>query len=257
MNHCTSCGHEIQQSNVMFCPRCGLRVAPAGSSSPEWAVPANPSPGAPIAPETSGLAIGSLVCGILFFFLPTAIAAVVMGHISRAEIRRSEGRKSGAGMALAGLVLGYVGISIIPILIISAIAIPNLLRSRMIANEASAVATLRTLNAACVEYSATYGSFPPGLVNLGPAAPGVNTSADAAGLINLALTSGTKNGYVFNYTIYRGLERDGKGRAQTYAITATPMTPGATGGRYFFTDQTSMIRAELGRVATADSPPIN
>ncbi len=178
MNHCTSCGHELQQSNVMFCPRCGLRVAPAGSSSPEWAVPASPSPGAPIAPETSGLAIGSLVCGILFFFLPTAIAAVVMGHISRAEIRRSEGRKSGAGMALAGLVLGYVGISIIPILIISAIAIPNLLR-------------------------------------------------------------------------------DGKGRAQTYAITATPMTPGATGGRYFFTNQTSMIRAELGRVATADSPPIN
>ncbi len=257
MNHCTSCGHEIQQSNVMFCPRCGLRVAPAGSPSPEWAVRASPSPGAPIAPETSGLAIGSLVCGILFFFLPTAIAAVVMGHISRAEIRRSEGRKSGAGMALAGLVLGYVGISIIPILIISAIAIPNLLRSRMAANEASAVGSLRTLNVACLSYSESYARFPPTLANLGPPATGVSPSADAADLIDLALTSGIKSGYVFDYAVYRGFERDGKERPQTYAITATPGTPGTTGGRYFFTDQTGVIRAETGRVATADSPPIN
>jgi hypothetical protein len=59
-------------------------------------------PGLPITPEGSGLAIGSLICGILFFIFPSAIAAIVMGHISRAEIRRSEGRKTGAGMALAG-----------------------------------------------------------------------------------------------------------------------------------------------------------
>ena len=258
MGSCSSCGQEIQQTNAMFCPRCGFRVAPAGPSSPKWAVPANPSPGVPIAPETSGLAIGSLVCGILFFFLPSAIAAIVMGHISRAEIRRSGGRKTGDGMALAGLVLGYIGVAVIPfILIIAAIAIPNLLRSRMAANEASAVATLHTLNAACIKYSEIYGRFPPGLVNLGPAAPGVNSSADAADLIDLALTGGIKYGYVFDYAVYGGFERDGKERPQTYAITATPMTPGATGVRYFFTDQTGVIRAETGQVATANSPPIN
>jgi type IV pilus assembly protein PilA len=258
MASCSYCGHEIQQSNAMFCPRCGLGVSPSEPRSPAWAVPANPSTGPPRSPETSGLAIGSLVCGILFFFLPSAIAAIVMGHISRAEIRRSGGRKTGDGMALAGLVLGYMGVSIIPfILIIAAIAIPNLLRSKMAANEASALATLHALNAACVEYSTTYGRFPPGLVNLGPPAPGVSTSADAADLIDLALTSGIKSGYVFNYTIYREIERDGKGRSQTYAITATPMTPGATGAQYFFTDQTGVIRAETGQVATADSPPIN
>jgi Domain of unknown function (DUF4190) len=76
--------------------------------------------------ETSGLAIGSLICGILFFLFPSAIAAIVMGHISRSEIRRAAGRKTGAGMALAGLVLGYVGISVAIVLFLTAIAIPNL-----------------------------------------------------------------------------------------------------------------------------------
>ena len=252
MNHCTSCGHEIQQSNVMFCPRCGLRVAPAGSSSPEWAVPANPSPGAPIAPETSGLAIGSLVCGILFFFLPTAIAAVVMGHISRAEIRRSEGRKSGAGMALAGLVLGYVGISIIPILIISAIAIPNLLRAKMAANEASAVGSLLTLNRSAAVYSTTYGAYPSSLAAMGPSSLPSSTTAN---LIDSALASGTKSGYVFVY--YAIFQPRDKVQVERYIITANPVTPGTTGRRFFYTDQSGTIRMESDRVATADSPPIN
>ena len=46
------------------------------------------------------------------------------------------------------------------ILIIAAIAIPNLLRSKMVANEASAVGSLRTINTACIEYSTTYGGYP-------------------------------------------------------------------------------------------------
>jgi type IV pilus assembly protein PilA len=53
------------------------------------------------------------------------------------------------------------------ILIIAAIAIPNLLRSKMAANEASAVATMRTLNTSGVAYSTTYGSYPTHLTNLG------------------------------------------------------------------------------------------
>ena len=57
------------------------------------------------------------------------------------------------------------------ILIIAAIAIPNLLRSKMAANEASAVGSLRTINTACIEYSTTYGGYPSALTNLGPAAP--------------------------------------------------------------------------------------
>src|SRR5260221_5058429 len=157
-----------------------------------------------------------------------------MGHLSRAEIRRSGGRKTGDGMALAGLALGYVGVAIIPfILIMTAIAIPNLLRAKMFANEASAVSTLYTLNAACAKYSATYARFPPSLASLGPAAPSIAPSSDAADLIDLALTSGIKSGYVFDYAVYQCTDRDGKRMPQTYSITAAPVTPSATGRQYF------------------------
>jgi len=79
--------------------------------------------GLPRQAETSGKAIGSLVCGLLFFFPPSAILAVIMGHLSLSEIRRSAGRLGGRGVAIAGLVLGYAGLSFIPVLIIAAIAI--------------------------------------------------------------------------------------------------------------------------------------
>jgi prepilin-type N-terminal cleavage/methylation domain-containing protein len=64
------------------------------------------------------------------------------------------------------------------ILIIAAIAIPNLLRSKMAANEASAVASLRTYNTAIVEYSVTYGTDPStNLSALGPATTPSSTAA--------------------------------------------------------------------------------
>src|SRR5262245_50916594 len=83
------------------------------------------------------------------------------------------------------------------ILIIAAIAIPNLLRSKMSANEASAVGSLRTLNTACITYSTLYGGYPPALGNLGPGTPATSAAAD---LIDSVLSSGTKSGYIFTYT---------------------------------------------------------
>ena len=64
------------------------------------------------------------------------------------------------------------------ILIIAAIAIPNLLRSKMAANEASAVGTLRTINTASVSFSTTYGNYPPALSDLGPSTSPTSTAAD-------------------------------------------------------------------------------
>jgi competence protein ComGC len=175
-----------------------------------------------------------------------------MGHISRAEIRRSGGRKTGDGMALAGLVLGYIGLSIIPLLIISAIAIPNLLRARMAANEASAAGSLRVLNTSAVVYSTTYGVFPPSLAALGPSS---SPSSTAANLIDSALAGGTKSGYIFvYYPIFRPRR---EGETEGYIITASPVTPRTTGMRYFFTDQSGTIRTESNRVATSESPPID
>jgi type IV pilus assembly protein PilA len=248
MNYCGSCGYQIQQNNAKFCPQCGIQLPQADAPGP----PVVPPPQAPVTPETSGLAIGSLICGILFFIFPSAIAAIVMGHISRAEIRRSGGRKTGAGMAMAGLVLGYIGVSFIPILIIAAIAIPNLLRSKMAENEAFAVGSLRALNTSAVDYSTAYGIYPPSLAALGPSSSPSPMSAD---LIDSVLAAGTKSGYVFDYEPFNA--EWGGVKTFGYSITASPNTPGTTGQRYFFTDQTGVIRVEADRVATANSPPVN
>ena len=77
------------------------------------------------------------------------------------------------------------------ILIIAAIAIPNLLRAKIAANEASAVGSLRTLNTACIAFSTSYGQFPANLTNLGPIASGGTASSTSADLIDSVLSAGS------------------------------------------------------------------
>ena len=135
------------------------------------------------------------------------------------------------------------------ILIIAAIAIPNFMRSKIAANEASAVGSMRSLNTACVAYSTSYGQYPAALTNLGPIAAGGTPSSTSADLIDVVLAAGTKSGYTFIYT-------PGAGN-QSYTITATPIVAGQSGQRMLFTDQSNVIRADnSGAGATAASTPI-
>ena len=137
------------------------------------------------------------------------------------------------------------------ILIIAAIAIPNLLRSRMAANEASAVGSLRTINTAVVTYSTTYGiGYPAALANLGPASSATSTSAD---LIDSVLSAGSKSGYTFTFTAAAAVN----GSVNSYTLTAAPITRGTTGQRTFFTDQSGVIRADATGTADATSTPIS
>ena len=132
------------------------------------------------------------------------------------------------------------------ILIIAAIAIPNLLRSKMAANEASAVGSLRTINTSSVAFSTTYGNYPHVLGDLGPSTSPSSTAAD---LIDSALVTGSKSGYTFTYTA--------SAPYQQYAITAGPTTVGVTGQRYFFTNQSGVIRVNLTTTATSADNPIS
>ena len=148
------------------------------------------------------------------------------------------------------------------ILIIAAIAIPNLIRSKIAANEASAVASCRTINTAEIVYSSTYNTttvFSDTLTSLAdggtPAAcAGTTTvpSSTAACLIDAALASATvstgpgKSGYYFSYTPATG----------SYAMSAQPLSVNSTGVRFFYTDQTAVIRANAGSAATNTSSPI-
>ncbi len=134
------------------------------------------------------------------------------------------------------------------ILIIAAIAIPNLLRSKIAANQASAVGSLRTLNTACIAFSTSYGQFPAALTNLGPVGSGT-ASSTSADLIDSVLSAGQKSGYTFTFS---------PGTAnQSYSITATPITAATTGQNMYFTDQSGVIRVDTsGAGASAASTPI-
>ena len=125
------------------------------------------------------------------------------------------------------------------ILIIAAIAIPNLLRSKMAANEASAVASLRTYNTSIVAYQTTYGTDPStNFVQLGPA---VTPSASGADLVDslLGIAAPTKSGYTFAYTPDPAPVT---GVYSVYTIIATPVTQNVTGQRRFFTDFSLHLR---------------
>lgn len=145
------------------------------------------------------------------------------------------------------------------ILIIAAIAIPNLLRSRIAANEASATATLRTINTAEITYSSTYNSgFTDTLSKLGTPASG-QPDANNADLTDPVLsgkqsgssTSFTKNGYSFVYT-----PSGTYGFIATFSLNADPVARGSSGQRSFFTDQSSVIRANATAAATVSDNPI-
>jgi type IV pilus assembly protein PilA len=138
------------------------------------------------------------------------------------------------------------------ILIIAAIAIPNLLRSRMAANEASAVGSIRTINTSAVTYSSTYPSngFPVSLVALGGASPCTASPAGAC-LLDAVLSAGTKSGYKFAWS------GDGNTPSVGYSVTGTPVSVGGSGQRMFFSDQSGVIRyATSGAGATVASPPL-
>ena len=141
------------------------------------------------------------------------------------------------------------------ILIIAAIAIPNLLRSRMAANEASAVGSIRTINTSAVTYSSTYpaAGYPPTLVSLGPsAAAGACVAVPAtACLIDSVLAAGSKSGYTFQWS------SDGATPSVGYSITAIPISVGTSGQRSFFSDQSGVIRYQTtGAAPTATDPPL-
>jgi len=216
-----------------FCRVCG-RAAGATPGEAPAGVP--PVPALP--PENSGKAIASLVFGLLFFIPFAFVAAIVFGHVALSEIKKSAGRLKGEGIAIAGLVLGYMWIVSIPvILIVAAIAIPNLLRARMAANESLAVASVRTLNTAEASYSTDH-----------PSAGYTCSLSDLSSLVDSKLVSGRKNGYVFQLS---GCTANANGAIVKYQVAAYPVTANTTGTRAFCSDESGVIKVDSGGSAQA------
>ncbi len=148
------------------------------------------------------------------------------------------------------------------ILIIAAIAIPNLLRSRIAANEASATASLRTLNTAEITYASTYNSgFTSTLNQLATPSGGAGTPPtwSAADLVDPVLSgthsastnSFTKNGYVFTYGTAGSYPQ-----IASYFVNADPMARGSSGSRSFYSDQSAVVRSNGTAQATSSDSPI-
>lgn len=80
-----------------------------------------PGYGYPPHPGTNGLAIASLVLGILWIYWVGSILALVFGYVARNQIKASG--QTGAGMAVAGIVLGWVGVGTLALLMMGALSV--------------------------------------------------------------------------------------------------------------------------------------
>lgn len=143
------------------------------------------------------------------------------------------------------------------ILIIAAIAIPNLLRSRIAANEASAVGSMRTINTAQVTYSTTYPNvgYASTMAALQTPSAGCTTPAStAACLIDATLAAATtaatqKSGYYFTLA--------GPSNTVGYTLNGDPAQAGSSGVRTFYTDASGVIHANpTGGAADVSQPAI-
>ena len=305
---CFKCGASMPEDSTV-CPQCAAPVqstpqpppaqapqasAPTSSATSAWLnVPVAPSqypPQAQYPPQsqpyagraqaqTDSGAIVSMVLGIASFALClsflTGIPAIIVGHISWSKIRRSAGRLKGEGMALTGLILGYLSLPFL--LIVAAIAIPNLLKARISANESIAASTVRTINTLQVTYQTTYPArgYAPDLATLGNGPDNTcsgGASAEHACLLDGSLgstrcTSGTwcpKNVYKFTIlsdcstsssTPEKDQQGGEEGACKEFVVAASPVISSAGSHNYCSVSDT-VVRGRSGgpliRPPTAD-----
>ena len=289
---CFKCGASMPEDAIV-CPQCSAPVQAMPTPPPPPEQPSTPNPAStsawlnvPAAPsqqpqqyppqvqpyrayqpaKTDGGAIASMVLGIASFVLCLSflagIPAIILGHISRSKIKKSMGRLQGDGLALTGLILGYISLLAIPI--IAAIAIPNLLRARISANEASAASTVRTINTSQITYSTTYPEqgYARDLATLGPGSSngcsGGGTAEHAClldGVLGSAnCTSGVwcqRGQYKFTVSSNCAPARFGEQQQGTenacteYVIVATPINSN-TGRRNYCSVSDAVTRSRFG-----------
>jgi type IV pilus assembly protein PilA len=143
---------------------------------------------------------------------------------------------TGNAMKKTGFTLVEIMITVAIIALLAALAIPNLLRARVQANESSAISSLKTIVSAAHTYRASGNSaYPANLSALTEAPP----------YLDAVLGSGQKHGYIFSLS----------GDAWSFTATAVPQVANRTGSRWFFVDTSGVIRYNAtGDASVNDSP---
>jgi type IV pilus assembly protein PilA len=136
------------------------------------------------------------------------------------------------------------------ILIIAAIAIPNFIRAKISANEASAVTSVHAVNTSEIGYSSAYPDigFSVNLSDLGYTTG--TCSPTAACFLDPALASGTKSGYQFTYV------GDGNTPSQAYTLNGNPVSYGFTGQTSYYSDETNVIHYNPTTTAGPTDPSL-
>ena len=227
---CASCGVQ-NIPGAKYCDHCGLTLPMS------TAVPEAPGAGYVPPPTTSLKAVFSFIGGLLFFVPFASIAAIILGHMSRADIRRSAGRLKGSGLALTGLILGYASIVFAFVMIgVLIFALPKGARSALksgwtLGKTSAAVASITI---AQKNYSNRYHEgYACSLAQLG----GKGGSKEHAGLIDTELAAGEKDGYLFEL----GNCDDHK----AFTIVAYPKEQGDVAMPSFCSDETGKIRSSV------------
>jgi len=225
------CGNSLADGE-RFCEACGRDSQAAGVA------PVDPQVAFGLPPETSGKAIFSLICGILFVVLPLSIVAVIFGYIALSEIRKSPGRLKGRSLAITGIVLGYVGVAFI--VGFFGLGFYEVRKEEKEFNNAAAgigrgavVSSMRSVNMAEIAYVQAHreAGYTCALSEL----------AENWGARSLA--SGRNSGYIFELKNCTREKSDGP--ISKYQLLVYPEKPGTAATRTYCTDQSDIIRVQM------------
>lgn len=116
--------------------------------------------------KTSGMAVASMICGILglLLWLP-CIPAIILGHLGLSAIKKSAGALKGSGMAVAGLVTGYIMIAALPVIaILASLAVPAFNAVQAQGDQMKTVNNARQIVVGMKQYAAEHdGKYPASL----------------------------------------------------------------------------------------------